>query len=523
VWQEFGTMKWLHPEDVPDAFGPKAYGDLTQTNWATTRYVPWTSWASAATIWPNAVTSGPNPRSSIEAESSGLGTYTHELTHNLNILDNHNNPYNPRLQRASTGPWDMMSRGSFGGPGGPHARYLIPPTTGGALGSQHNVRNKLKLGFIKPGEVLQLNRDGLAQSGLAVADVTAREVDPGSGLSGVQVNLDGAGGDMTPACTVAAGPTCVTGRFDAYTAEVVQQIGSDSFDPGHGVLFSKIRTSERQSCGTFSCFVWIVDSHPQDIDKVDFIGPDGTPNMMTMGDQRQLDDATFDAGLNSGSSYEYEDTANRLRFYFIDLHKDAQGVLHYTIGVQSLDGNGPQPRGVALEDEPGALQGSDSTCTFDVTNTGRAVAPDPALHPQDANAYLTSDVYRLSASATGAGWSAGVRDALATAKFGETIKVPVYVTRAAGSAQNGTVTLTATSVSDPRRTATAVCGESTGNTGGSVPATLSLSVGAPASFGPFLPGQGREYTATTTADVISTAGDAQLSAPTRTRRTRATW
>jgi Zn-dependent M28 family amino/carboxypeptidase len=46
---------------------------------------------------------------------------------------------------------------------------------------------------------------------------------------------------------------------------------------------------------------------------------------------------------------------------------------------------------------------------------------------------------------------------------------------------------------------------------GSVPATLSLSVGPPASFGPFTPGVGRDYFATTTANVISTAGDAVLS------------
>ncbi len=47
--------------------------------------------------------------------------------------------------------------------------------------------------------------------------------------------------------------------------------------------------------------------------------------------------------------------------------------------------------------------------------------------------------------------------------------------------------------------------------GGSVPATLSLSVGAPASFGAFTPGLGKTYLASTTANVISTAGDALLS------------
>jgi hypothetical protein len=50
-----------------------------------------------------------------------------------------------------------------------------------------------------------------------------------------------------------------------------------------------------------------------------------------------------------------------------------------------------------------------------------------------------------------------------------------------------------------------------GGVGGTVPATLSLTLGPPASFGPFTPGLGKTYTASTTANVISTAGDALLS------------
>jgi hypothetical protein len=49
-----------------------------------------------------------------------------------------------------------------------------------------------------------------------------------------------------------------------------------------------------------------------------------------------------------------------------------------------------------------------------------------------------------------------------------------------------------------------------GAVGGTVPATLSLTVG-PASFGAFTPGVDREYVTTTAASVISTAGDAALS------------
>jgi beta-glucosidase len=50
-----------------------------------------------------------------------------------------------------------------------------------------------------------------------------------------------------------------------------------------------------------------------------------------------------------------------------------------------------------------------------------------------------------------------------------------------------------------------------GSTGGTVPATLSLTLGTPAAFGAFTPGVAADYTASMSAGVISTAGDATLS------------
>ena len=47
--------------------------------------------------------------------------------------------------------------------------------------------------------------------------------------------------------------------------------------------------------------------------------------------------------------------------------------------------------------------------------------------------------------------------------------------------------------------------------GGTVPATLSLTLGTPAAFGAFTPGVQRDYDASSTANVVSTAGDAALS------------
>jgi hypothetical protein len=47
--------------------------------------------------------------------------------------------------------------------------------------------------------------------------------------------------------------------------------------------------------------------------------------------------------------------------------------------------------------------------------------------------------------------------------------------------------------------------------GGTVPATLALTIGSAASFGAFTPGVADDYVASTSATVISTAGDATLS------------
>ena len=49
-----------------------------------------------------------------------------------------------------------------------------------------------------------------------------------------------------------------------------------------------------------------------------------------------------------------------------------------------------------------------------------------------------------------------------------------------------------------------------GDVNGTVPPTLSLSVGGAASFGAFIPGVARDYAATLGANVVSTAGDAAL-------------
>ena len=282
--------------------------------------------------------------------------------------------------------------------------------------------------------------------------------------------------------------------------EVVQQIGSDSFAPGHGVLIGKSKTGS-STCGTYSCFVWYIDSNPQDIDQVDHVKADGTIAKATPGDERQLNDGSFNVGVNSGGEYEYKTDANGLHFYILDKRTDEQGILRYTVGVRSLEGAGPQTRGVALSNpvlghgrrlrdlhvrpqEHGRRRG----------HPGRR-APDTAPTRSSAR-----DIYRLSAIGVRHGL---VRPPAQRARHREVRRDrPGPGLHREGDRRRGQrlVTLTATSESDPTKTQSATCSTTGGTVGGTVPATLALTMGAPASFGPFTPGAQKDYFATTDGD-----------------------
>jgi len=199
--------------------------------------------------------------------------------------------------------------------------------------------------------------------------------------------------------------------------------------------------------------------------------------MRTVADYRQLNDALFHAGLDSGSEYEWEDTPNRLHFYVIDLTKDKDGILSYMLAVRSLDGSGPQERGVTLSTKPDTrVEEPDTPVVLAPENTGKApaaVRADGALPVKvvvfalkntgkapagDAGAgggHANSDVYRLSVSIEGKGWTAQLLNGLAAVEAGATRPVTVYVSHEDGSAKSAKVTLRATSESDPSKTATA--------------------------------------------------------------------
>jgi M6 family metalloprotease-like protein len=450
VWQEFGEMKFNSKDDIPPEWGNP---NPAKPRWIPTRYVSWTSWLAGSQQW--------GLSSMRQGENSG--TITHELGHfAFSLPDLNNNPYIKPYRRVAAGPWDMMDRGSFNGPGGPHRRWVVPPTQGAAMPAGLMVRNRLENKFIDASKLLTLGREGLAKSGLAVAEVTARAVDPLPGTyAGIVVKLDGEkSGDLTPPDDPAMNPLSAgTPNYNFYTLEVVQRIGYDSFTPDNGVLIAKNKDSLRGRNGgpnEFNSYIWVVDAHPEDINKADYVKPNGEKVMRTVADYRQLNDALFHAGVDSGSQYEWEDTPNRLRFYVIDLKKDDAGILSYTLAVRSLDGSGPQERGVALTANAGqAIRQPSTPVVFTLNNTGKTAAADMASDQATAGARLNSDVYRLSVSIEGKGWTAQLQNGLAALKAGGSQPVTVYVSHGAGSAKSAKVTLRATSESDPSKTAAA--------------------------------------------------------------------
>ena len=447
VWQEFGEMKFNSREDIPAAWGNP---NPAKPRWVPTRYVEWTSWLAGAQQWG---------LSSIR-QGENSGTITHELGHfAFDLPDLNNNPYVKPYRRVAAGTWDMMDRGCFNGPGGPHKRWVVPPTQGAFMPAGLMVRNRLENKFIGESDLLTVGRASLAAHGIAVAEVTARAVDPRPGTyTGIIVRFDGEKpGDLTPPDDPALNPLSPgLPNYGFYTLEVVQRIGYDSFTPDSGVLIAKNKDTLRGRNGgpnEFNSYIWVIDAHPEDIAMVDYIKPNGEKVMRTVADYRQLNDALFHAGLGAGSPFEWEDTPNRLHFYVVDLRRDKDGILIYKLAVRSLDGARPQGRNDVLMAPSPSKEGLPAGPGF--TPVTMALVNTSAPARAEAGTAFGSDVYRLSAAVEGRGWNARLLNALAAVKAGGESPITVYVSYEPKAVKSATVTLRAVSESDPSRALTA--------------------------------------------------------------------
>ncbi|NDL57569.1 FIMAH domain-containing protein [Phytoactinopolyspora mesophila] len=462
TWEEQGRMIFQTHEDVPDAFGPPGAEDgpvLNSAgnpipNYVGTRYLHaagltpeeggFTSWRAGASQWPNA-TGGARP-SSTQAESSGQSTFAHEISHLFGLPDNYNNPFADNM-RTATGYWEMMSRGTFNGPGGTHNRWQVPNQGGSALGPHHMTKYKRDMGFFQPGEIAELQRDDLPDDGIAVATLQARAHQPGAdGQLGMRVRFGEttANGQNLRTCEALGhvGDDSFwchgNDNYHNYEVEVVDTVGNDSFVPGHGVLIAMTRNNN-----TFPQ-VWLIDPNPETLDLIDYHRPDGTPVPVLRGDPRQVNNATWHAGTDSDSGFEFVDEHNKLHFYILDTYRDDAGVLLYDVAVRHLDGAGDFGRDVSLGGvDTFAVGDSTGLLRLPLTNNGEA--------GQDL---YSADVYRLSASVDEDGWDVWLPYEVKAVNAGQTAPAYVYAAADDGAAESATVTITATSESDPDATST---------------------------------------------------------------------
>jgi M6 family metalloprotease-like protein len=447
VWQEFGEMKFQTKEDITREWGNP---DTSKARWVRSRYVPWTSWMAGVWPWSNAgggrITQG-----------ESINSIRHEIAHAaFSIGDNYNNSYIQPYRRTPVGPWDLMDRGSFNGPGGPHSRFVLPPNLGGSMSAGLMLRQRLQFGFVDTSQVLMLSRDGLAKSGIAVVDVTARAVDPlPNTVAGVSIRLDGSQPqDRTPVDDPATNPlSSGVPNYNFYTMEVVQRIGYDSYTPDNGVLIAKNKDRSSNTGGPngVNVFAWTIDAHPQDIGKIDFRRPNGDSVMRSIADYRQLNDALFHAGTRSGSLAEWEDTANRLHFYIVDRKPDTTGATAYTLAVRSLDGSGPQPRGLMTIPARKSREDGRELVTVTLINSGAAVKLPDDLHPRRRDSAFSSDVYRVTATIRGTGWSADVGNEFVAIPFKEMREVRIMARHNNSASSSATLSWRAASESDPTK------------------------------------------------------------------------
>ena len=229
-------------------------------------------------------------------------------------------------------------------------------------------------------------------------------------------------------------------------------------------------------------YVAVTGNYQKGITVIDFSNP-ATPQEVAFADPAPLQHPTNPNGIALGgdwSTYWYNgkiyESDIRRGLTIWDLDYDAEN------RVRAVDMSNPQTQTTSFEQD---LTGPTIDVTVPVEGkdyaVGASVTPVFTCTDSDGVESCTGSAATLDTATTGA------HSFTVTAKD------------LAGNVTTKTVTYNV------------LHDDAEGNVSGSVPGTLSLTVGAPASFGAFTPGVAREYLANTTANVVSTAADATLS------------
>ncbi|MCL1974542.1 MAG: hypothetical protein FWG61_00095, partial [Firmicutes bacterium] len=318
------TWTWLDQHDPANGGDGRGW-------WAQTRYVPWTSWWAATSIWNSATNTTVNGRSfrlSMQGENAGGAVFAHEFSHISGVADNYGTDTSAR---TFSGFWDCMCAGSMTGFGGPHTRYEMPNLQGGTVAAHMTTRTKRKLSFLDDAQMIRVNYATLRTSTPVVTEVYSRTTPAGdqfaqlypelavitdkvkakeAGLALCVYNFTDARPQIRATVDWESESSAGGSRYDNYSVEVIDKVGYDSVQADHGVMIAKNRETLSESAP----FTWIMSAHPGGMDTVDFytpVGPNGEPSIpqqLRNNDNNHLNAALFHVGKSFVDTGYYANT-----------------------------------------------------------------------------------------------------------------------------------------------------------------------------------------------------------------------
>ena len=126
----------------------------------------------------------------------------------------------------------------------------------------------------------------------------------------------------------------------------------------------------------------------------------------------------------------------------IDIEQNEDEIISYTLGVKSLDGNGPQKRDFQLS---APQKADENVVLFTLKDNDEATTMASCFN---------NDIYRLSVKVEGEGWKSEIVNELAALETGEETSIPVYFECTDEASDMAKITLTAVSESDPENQVT---------------------------------------------------------------------
>jgi hypothetical protein len=233
---------------------------------------------------------------------------------------------------------------------------------------------------------------------------------------------------------------------------------------------------------TYKGYAAIVGSYQKGISALDFSNP-ADPKEIAFADPAPLVHPTNPNGIVLGgdwSTYWYNGT-----IYESDIRR---GLITWKLDSELFD----RSRNVEISNPQTQMM------SFDPDNSGAEIAIEVPVEGKD---YAVGEVVTPVFTCTD---DVGVESCTGSSATLNTSTTGAHTFTVTATDLAGNVTTKSVSY-------TVLHDDAEGTVSGTVPGTLSLTVGAPASFGAFTPGVAKVYSASTTANVISSAGDATLS------------